>query len=427
MGIQQLTVNNFRSFQRATWTPGALNLVVGPNGSGKSNLLRCLEFISIAARGELERTFSERGLIPFLWNYSGPSLSWQVRLDPVDAERDLARDALTFELELKQVHTSGYDITKDSLGNWYKFQRKEEASPYWIYKRDSNVAMLFDQPQQRLVRLSELDSEHPEGYEPNESLLSQIADTRNRIPLATRRSIEGWNIFHDVHVEQDSPIRKPASAQFTKRLRWDASNLVTVMHTLFSYHREFKRQVEEGMSAAFGGEFEELVFQVVSAGQIQLAVQWRSSSQPHSAADLSDGTLRFLFLLTVLCNPEPASVIAIDEPEAGLHPSMLPILAEYAYAAAERSQVVMTSHSPEFLDAFTRLSPTVTICHWEAGESTLHTLPAGSLDVWLRDYRLGQLFTRGDLEALLLPAVEAVPANAGSPTLPSQLDQPTSS
>ncbi len=162
------------------------------------------------------------------------------------------------------------------------------------------------------------------------------------------------------------------------------------------------------MKAGFGEEYLRLEFQPAAAQQIQLAVQWKSSSHPHAGSDLSDGTLRFLFLLTVLSHPEPAALIAIDEPEAGLHPSMLPILAEYAGTASERTQVVLSSHSPEFLDAFTELSPRVTLCHWEDGQTFLFQIDEGLLDRWLSQYRLGHIFTRGDLESLVLPNVEQI-------------------
>ncbi|MGH9843130.1 MAG: AAA family ATPase [Blastocatellia bacterium] len=103
-----------------------------------------------------------------------------------------------------------------------------------------------------------------------------------------------------------------------------------------------------------------------------------------SAADLSDGTLRFLFLLTVLGSPDAAPLIAIDEPETGLHPSMLPIVAEYAVEAAQRSQIIFTTHSPQFLDAFDRTKPTATIVSWEDGETRLQALAESELRQWLK-------------------------------------------
>jgi predicted ATPase len=119
--------------------------------------------------------------------------------------------------------------------------------------------------------------------------------------------------------------------------------------------------------------------------------------------------LRYLFLLAVLGDPNPPSVIAIDEPEIGLHPSMLPVIAEYAKVASQRTQVILTTHSPDFLNAFSEMSPQVTVCHWEEGETSLHALEPHDVASWLEHYRLGELFTRGALDLLALPKLEPLP------------------
>lgn len=350
-----------------------------------------------------------------MWDHQSRTLGWKLRIDPVDVGRDTVEDALTCEFEMEHLRgTSSYQISKDNLGNWVKFERNQEKSPYWIYTRDARRAMVYDQQARNLVRFKpqEKDVLVDWGFDevdPNESMLSQISDPRtNPIPTHTKRFLEDWRVYHDVHAERGSSMRLPATTQRAMLIAPDGGNLPSVLHTLYSGNREFKRQIDEGMRAGFGDQFEELVFQPAAAQQIQLAIQWRSSKQPHAGQDLSDGTLRFLFLLTVLASPEPASLIAIDEPEVGLHPSMLPIIAEYA-AAAERTQVVMASHSPIFLDAFSRVSPQVTLLHWENGETQLFPLNAEMMNRWLDRYRLGQLFTNGDLEALTMNPVDPVP------------------
>jgi len=404
MAIQELEVKAYRSFQEITWRPGRLNLLVGPNGSGKSNLLRLLELISNVAQGRMAAALKESGgMVPLLWDHRATSFGWKLRIDPVDHGRDRVKDAISLEFELENIpRTSSYQIAKDSLGNWVEFDQGLQKSPLWIFQRDVRRAMVYDQQAKKLVRFDEPD--------PNESLLAQISDARtNPIPTHTRRFLEGWRIYHDVHVERGSGMRSPATTQYVKLVEPDGSNLVSVLHTMYTSDREFKRRIDEGMRAGFGDQFEELVFQPAAAQQIQLAVQWRSSKDPHAGQDLSDGTLRFLFLLTVFASPEPATLIAIDEPEVGLHPSMLPIVAEYAAEAAERTQVVMTSHSPVFLDAFSRVQSEVTLLHWEDGRSRLFGLTPETLSKWLEQYRLGELFTSGELEALAMPEVERIP------------------
>ena len=126
---------------------------------------------------------------------------------------------------------------------------------------------------------------------------------------------------------------------------------------------------------------------VVAQSRIARFVTWRYTSR-----------LCFLFLLAVLANPSPPSLIAIDEPETGLHPSMLPIVAEYARDAAERTQVILTTHSPEFLDAFGDDVPPTTVAECRDGETDLRVLSGGQLDYWLRQYTLGELYRYNELE-----------------------------
>jgi predicted ATPase len=400
MAIQELKVHGYRSFRDVCWQPGKLNLLVGPNASGKSNLLRLLELIGEAAKGQLANAMKTTGIVPLLRDYQSTSLDWTIHVAPVDIEGEVLADGLTSECRLEHLrNTSSYQIALDTLGLW----SKDDSLPvFWVYRRDLRAAMVFDRQATKLAPFPDPD--------PSEILLPQISDPRtNPIPAVAQRIFKQWRIYHDLHVERGSPMRLPATTQVAKLVEADGSNLVSVLHTLYTGNRDFKRQIDEGMQAGFGDQFEELVFQPAAAQQIQLAIQWKSSKRPHAGQDLSDGTLRFLFLLTVLASPEPATLVAIDEPEVGLHPSMLPIIAEYAADAASRTQVIMTSHSPVFLDAFSKVGPQVTLLHWENGETHFFPLAAEAMAKWLEEYRLGQLFTSGDLEGLAHPPVEAVP------------------
>lgn len=213
-----------------------------------------------------------------------------------------------------------------------------------------------------------------------------------------RSELVGLSIYHDINVDQNSVIRQPAISRYEKRVDPDGQNLIPVLHTLYTGDRDFKKDIDMAMRAAFGDDYDELVFPPAADQRIQLRVRWKSLQREQTAADLSDGTLRFLFLLTVLASPSPAPVIAIDEPETGLHPSMLPIVAEYAVDAAERVQVILTTHSPQFLDTFEDTKPTTTVAKWVNGETILKTLSGEKVERWLKEYSLGSLYRSGELE-----------------------------
>jgi len=115
------------------------------------------------------------------------------------------------------------------------------------------------------------------------------------------------------------------------------------------------------------------------------------------ATRLSDGTLRYLCLLAILCDPDPPPLICIEEPELGLHPDILPNLADLLVQASERTQLIVTTHSDILIDAMTERPETVVVCEKHSGKTSLTRLEGDELTVWLEKYRLGQLWMRGEL------------------------------
>ena len=235
-----------------------------------------------------------------------------------------------------------------------------------------------------------------------ESLLSVAGGpfAQTASPRLFENEIASSAIYRDFHTHRDAAIRQAAIARAETRVQPDGQNLIPVLHTLYTGNRDFKDELNTAMRAAFGDDFDELVFPPAADQRIQLRVRWKSLQREQSAADLSDGTLRFLFLLAVLANPSPPALIAIDEPETGLHPSMLPIVAEYARDAATRTQVILTTHSPELLDAFGQQTPTTTVVEWKDGQTQLRVLAGEKLDYWLKKYTLGELYRSKELETM---------------------------
>ncbi len=316
----------------------------------------------------------------------------------MDPERDFESNCPTYEMELQRIgKTSTYRVGKEILGNYYRVETGEVREPFKFLERKGANASVFDEEERRLVA-------PPESLSEEESLLSMSTG-----PFSVNKHIShfgdqlsAWCVYHDLHVNRDAVIRQPAIARNEKRVAPDGQNLIPVLHTLYTTDRYFKKDVDAAMRAAFGDDYDELVFPPAADQRIQLRVRWKSLRREQSAADLSDGTLRFLFLLTVLASPSAAHVLAIDEPETGLHPSMLPVVAEYAVDAARRVQVILTTHSPMFLDAFGETQPTTTITRWSEGETLLETLDGDELKEWLKEYSLGALFLSGELEEMIM-------------------------
>ena len=395
MVILSVRVQGYRSMKDISWSPGNLNILIGPNGSGKSNLLRVLEMISVSARGNLGRYIQRAGgMDPLVWDGKAESIEITVNTSPIGKKRNIDKDSLTYEMKLGRVGKgSTYRIDHELLGNYYHVRTRERTEPFKLLERDPQRAVVFDENEHGLTAPEESVTEE-------ESLLSLTSGpfTQNRFIPPFQRYMAEWSIYHDLHVNMDAPIRQPSIARRETRVDPDGQNLISVLHTLYTGDRNFKNDINMAMRAAFGNDFDELVFPPAADQRIQLRVRWRTLNREQSAAELSDGTLRFLFLLTVLASPNPAPLIAIDEPETGLHPSMLPIVAEYAVCASEQTQVILTTHSPQLLDAFRDVVPTTTVVRWVEGKTSLQNVKGEQLKRWLQTYSLGALFCSGELE-----------------------------
>ena len=395
MKIVNLHIKGFRSLRDVSWSPGDLNVVIGPNGTGKSNLLRMLELISVSAQGQLGKYVqASGGMEPLVWDGSADAISFDVKTTPVDPNESIDRESLTYSLELSRIaKTSAFRVGREVLANYYLVDCCGQHEPFKFLDRHGLRARVFDDNEKALTA--------PEESVPEEDTFLSLAAgpfAHNPHIPPFRAQLAAWTVYHDVHVDLDAPIRRPVIARPERRVAPDGQNLVSVLHTLYTGDRDFKKDIDSAMRAAFGADYEELVFPPAADQRVQLRVRWSTLRREQSAADLSDGTLRFLFLLTALASPSAAPVIAIDEPETGLHPSMLPIVAEYAVEAAEHSQVILTTHSPQFLDAFDDTRPTTTVAKWVDGETVLKVVDGQALERWLEAYSLGKLFRSGELE-----------------------------
>jgi predicted ATPase len=385
MRIKQLKIEGFRSLKNVTWEPGELNILIGPNGSGKSNLLRFLELMAVAAKGDLGKYIqSVGGMGAIVWDGKATDITFSLSID----------DNKFYELQLSRfLRGSLYAISREVLSGRVKGGSEQVNYIYRDLQKAQIRGGLTD-----TQKIQEIKQENINGRETILSAASIVGSDAHL--LFEKDYLSSFAIYHDVLVHQDADIRKPSVSSVEKRVDSDGQNLINVLHTLYTTDREFERSINSAMRAAFGGDYEKLVFPPAADQLIQLRVRWKSLKREQSAADLSDGTLRFLFLLTVLASPDPPPVIAIDEPETGLHPSMLPIIAEYAVEAATRAQVVITTHSPQLLDAFTDKNPTTTVTKWQDGETVLQNLGGDDLAYWLKEYTLGTLFKSGELERM---------------------------
>ncbi|MDZ4818515.1 MAG: AAA family ATPase [Planctomycetota bacterium] len=412
--LKQLNISGFRSLKEVEWKPAALNIVIGPNGSGKSNLIKAIELLSACARGTLSKFVNqEGGLWTLRWDGSDDPLI-SVGLD-IDPPISLAKEA-AFAIQLRtgvaiDRFRGEYQVYEQLTGR-FAVEVSEEAAmegpQEWM--GDEEVA-LFVRNDEGINILSIAVSD-PDGMDShrNESMLATFTGGEPSVDLSSQgnvfvakgvsRYLRIARFYRQFQTRQGSTVRTSVVSRRELQVDEDGENVLQVLHTLYTEDRPFEQNVNDAMRAAFGDDFEELKFVPASDQRIQMRIRWKSLKHDRSAADMSDGTLRFLYLLAILGTPNPPPLIVIEEPEVGLHPSMLPIIAEFAQAASEKCQVIFTTHSIAFLDAFSDKNPQITVTQMEEGQTKVKVLDGVKLASWLNEYSLGSLYATGELEAM---------------------------
>ncbi len=171
----------------------------------------------------------------------------------------------------------------------------------------------------------------------------------------------------------------------------DGSNLGLVLNNL--QYQIGAREVIEKLKK-FYDEAEELAPKIYG-GTVQIFIRETGLNQPVPATRLSDGTLRYLFLMALLLDPTPPPIICIEEPEIGLHPDILPTIAEMLIEASKRTQIIVTTHSDALISSLPVES--VLVCERDIAGTHLRRLDPNQLKTWLDNYSLGDLWRMGEI------------------------------
>jgi predicted ATPase len=386
MYVRSLKISGFMSFNDMEWKPGRLTVLIGPNGSGKSNLLRAFELLQVSASGNLRDFVLQKGGLPrLLWAGLAGIIEFEIITDSNPHQPETGYPKYTLSLESLRL-TAGFRVALESV------DFSEPSRPGRVLYRNEN-GWVFLEGQSKAI-------DQPMPIPETATALSMVSALwPHRLPYLFQLDLGAWAIYHDLRVDERAEIRRPAVVREEKRISPDGQNLIPVLKTL--YHGDFKDAIDAGMSAAFPDDYKELLFRPTEPNRVQLYVRRKYGSREDSAADLSDGTMRFLLLLAILAPPDPPPLIAIDEPESGLHPSMLPIIAEFAVAASARTQVILSTHSPQMLDAFGETLPSATIFNWAGDHTELKTVSGQELKKWVEEYSLGRFIFSGEAAAVL--------------------------
>jgi predicted ATPase len=234
------------------------------------------------------------------------------------------------------------------------------------------------------------------GVSPTELVISQVKDpAKYPAASAVSKELEGWTFYRDIDLGPESPVRQPALLRSDIRLLPNGSNLSSVFYAIQQDYPDAWVEILEIVKTAYP-DFVKLTVPA-QGGDGKVILRW--SERPFeqqgglSANLLSDGTLKLLCLVAILKNPDPPPLICIDEPELGLHPDWIELVAELMQDAAMRTQVIVATHSPHIV---AKMKPEqIIVVEKENGETTLEQLSAERLEKWLIDFNLAELWLAG--------------------------------
>jgi predicted ATPase len=371
-----------------------LNVLIGPNASGKSNLLEALGALR-AAPVDLAAYFRERGGIGEYIRRAADSTGVARIQTSVEYPLFLSAGAaqhVSYELVFEQVNYR-LEVTSEEIGN-PRFNIASTHTEYpSVYRFDRHGAAIAAYEGESVSRRVIEIARHE--LKTNQSILAQRKDPVAYPELThLASSFESIALFQEWNFGRRNLARMGQGVDVpTDFLLPDASNLVLVLHDLVQ-RRDTRGTVEKYLRHVH--EAAERIITKIQGGVVQLYVEERGGEQI-SAYRLSDGTLRYLSLLAILCHPEPPQLICIEEPELGLHPDILPTIAELLKEASARTQLIVTTHSDALVSALSDVPESVIVC--EAGKSgtSLRRLNEQQLATWLEEYSLGDVWRMGEI------------------------------
>ncbi len=381
MLIERLNLSNLLSFgpKSEPITLGALNVVIGTNGSGKSNLLEAIDILR-SAPDQLAKPIREGGGVrDWLWKGGGGTpiasidavLTWQ--------QGKLLRYVMSFTEVGQRFQLVDERIEKDTPDSGHD-------KPYFYYKFKDGHATLNVKGKHRGLQHEDIDAER--------SILSQRRDP-DQYPEITYlgETLPKIRLYREWSFGRYTTPRLPQKADLPNDiLEPDGSNLGLVLNRL-RRDPAVKAKLLEALKKLYEG-IDDYDVQI-EGGTVQVFFHEGRFTVP--ATRLSDGTLRYLCLLAILCHPNPPPLVCIEEPELGLHPDILPTLAGLLRDASERCQIIVTTHSDVLVDAMTETPDAVLVCEKIDGATTLRRLSEADVRPWLERYRLGELWTRGEI------------------------------
>jgi predicted ATPase len=382
MPIQRLTLKNILSFKDTTIELRPLNVLIGANAVGKSNLFEVIGLLQAAPTGIEGQILRGGGVRQWLWLGEGDP----ARQAEIECELLVPNwPRLLYRLDFWGA-PQGFEILDERL-----MQSGLEPNAQTYFKRSSKgVRFGMEALEPGEVQASGITMSW------NESVFARFKNPADPTPTtAVGAYFEQIRVFREFRTGPMSQARSGISTSVSKDFLWEgADNLALVLHEMdfLGSHDRVRQYLKR-----FCERFEDVKVRV-GEGLARTFLKETGLSDMLSGVRMSDGTLKFLCLLAVLFHPKPAPLVCIEEPELGLHPDALRIVAEMLMEASERTQLIVTTHSEALVDALSDCPQSVLVCERDFENSTqFRRLQREELDEWLEHYTLGELWRKGEI------------------------------
>ena len=366
--ISIVKIQNFKSIHDQTVELNALNVLIGQNGAGKSNFISLFRFLERLSEQELQSfVFQSGGINDYLYN--GYETSQEIA---IGLEFPLANDSSESNLYRFTLQSNGeqFRFVNEQVGSWKK---AAYAKPWWQAISNSGDSEAY------LKRTASI-GEH------------------GRVAGYVYRYLTNLRLFHFHDTSDNAKTKVPQPIDDVYHFKSEGDNLAPLLLYFRTHHaQEYFRIVE--MVRLIYPLFQDFVLEESPYAKGKILLRWRESTtgQVFSANQMSDGTLRFVCLATLLTQPPGTSfvpsTIVLDEPELGLHPFAIEVLADLLYKATQTKQVVVATQSANLVN-FCQPQDMIVVERDSKGESTFHRLNDEELSEWLEEYSLGQLWER---------------------------------
>lgn len=350
--LRLIEVKGYKSIKNQKIPLDEINVLIGQNGAGKTNLISLFRFLRNVIEGRLKNTSQKIGAESLLYYGSKETekITIKVDFDPnyyeVNLQPSPNKDILFIESEYSGFRGDLYDV------------------PYW----------------ERITNSEE------------ESNLEERAKT-NRITSYVFHVLKEWRGYHFHDTSESAGIKKFASIADNKVLFEDASNIAPFLYVLKNTDEEYYERIVKTVQLIIPF-FKDFVLEPNPLNPDNIRLEWKDiySDKTFTAGEFSDGSLRFICMATLLLQRRLPKIILLDEPELGLHPSAITVLAGLLKKASKRSQVIVSTQSVSLVNEFE--ANDIVVVEREKSESVFKRLDPEKLESWLNDYSLGELWDK---------------------------------